>query len=290
VNTQNFEKWLNQKDYRESTQRLSSRQARHVYGNYLAHGAQPPQLNEITTCKRVVAYCLETGDDPEFLGWLQGHNISTPTRTPMPARSVRKLTAESFPEEAYREILHTSSRSRDPEGAVVFVIAATGLRIGDVLRLPVAHLATALKGTSDGTRGILPLERKGGTWQQIPIVGALDAWTHLYREASADDHSNIASFVTDGDSDSALPGDNAYARVHRWFKRLGKDLNLPGRVHLHRLRRTVAVRGLAATDGDLIAVGQMLGHSTIASTQRYVDEINVGKVAQLQQKIRPESS
>lgn len=284
MNTTKLESWLKAKNYRPSTVKYTVRQAKQAYAAFLGSPETGPQRDLLTSLKRVVAYGTDTKDAKDFVAWLQSFDVGLPNRSPLPAPASRKLPAESFSEQDYHQILHVTGRGEEPEAHVLFVLATTGLRIGDVLRIPLDHLEVALKGAQSGSRGILPLERKGGTWIQIPIAGSIEAWRRLHDESR--EYENIAGYVTGGESESPEPGDMAYVRCHRYFKRIGDELKLAGRVHLHRLRRTVAVRGLAATDGDLVAVSQLLGHASIASTQRYVDEINVSRVASIQQKIR----
>jgi len=284
MNLDKLTEWLESTSYRTSTKKYTVRQGRQAYARYLADPTQEPTYDTVTSLKRVVLFLRETGDDPAFLKWLAAFGVQPPNRTPMPKNPGRKLSAESFPERDYHAIIRATAKENKPEAHVLYVLATTGLRIGDVLRIPLDHLEVALQSAKQGSKGVLPLERKGGTWIQVPIAGALDAWQRLYEDAQ--EHENIASYASYGSSESPEPGDPAYIRCHRYFKDLGERLSLPGRVHLHRLRRTVAVRGLAATDGDLMAVSQMLGHTSVRATERYVDEINVSRVATIQQKIR----
>jgi len=284
VNTADFEQWLIDQSYRDSTCTTTLQGVRQAYAGYLADPDLPPPPSTHAACKRLVAYCAATNTDPDLQVWLQSHGINPPGRQVRAVPRARKFQAESFSERDYQTILAVCSEDPSPEATVVYVLATTGLRIGDVLRIPTDNLALSLEAAQGGGRGVLPLERKGGSWISVPILGALDAWERLYDQGQH--YRNIAGYVTDGGSESAQPAGMAYQRVHKWFRRLGAAHDLQGRVHLHRLRRTVAVRGLKATNGDLVAVGQMLGHTSITSTQKYVDEVNVDRVADLQRKIR----
>jgi integrase len=287
MNLQGLETWLDKRNYRRGTVKLTLRQAKQAFVGFKANPREPAHPSTITSLKRTLAYCEDAGDSPKFSAWMRQQGIEKPTGTPVAKPKGRKLEAHSFSERDYRavcdECMHPE-RARDPEAQVLYAIARTGLRVGDVLRIPVEDLERALEGSRGGGPGVLPIERKGGSWVQIPILGALDAWQNLYEHAT--DYETIAGFVTDGESDSPEAGEAAYTRMDRYFKSLGADIALHGRVHLHRLRRTVAVRALEATGRDLIGVQQLLGHKAITSTQRYVDEIDAAHVAKIQQKIR----
>jgi integrase len=287
MNLQALETWLGNHDYRRGTVKLTLRQTKQAYAQFLAdpHGDIHPAM--VTSLKRAATYCQQSSDDPAFAAWLKRKSIHETNIVGGKKFKNRKLDAHSFSERDYRAIREeclSRNRTRDPEAHVIYTLACTGLRIGDVLRIPIENLSRGIRGARNGGPAILPIERKGGSWIRIPILGALDAWEQLYEQAQ--EYENVASFVTEGDSDSPEAGEAAYTRVRRYFEGMGEDLQLEGRVHLHRLRRTVAVRALKATDQDLVGVSQLLGHTTILSTQRYVDEIDAEHVAKIQQKIR----
>jgi len=287
MNTEALHEWLLGHDYRLGTAKLTARQAKQAYAQFLADPDSDIHPAMITSLKRVATYCQETGDDPKFSAWLKRQRIREAKVVGGKKSKNRKLEAHSFSERDYRAIREecvSPERTRDPEAHVIYTLACTGLRVGDVLRIPVTNLGRGISGARNGGPGILPIERKGGAWIRIPILGALDAWESLYDHAQ--DYDTIAGFITEGESDSPEAGDAAYTRVRRYFEDMGKDLELEGRVHLHRLRRTVAVRALKATDRDLVGVAQLLGHTTILSTQRYVDEIDAEHVAKIQKAIR----
>jgi integrase len=95
----------------------------------------------------------------------------------------------------------------------------------------------------------------------------------------------IADLVMNKPDSSSESGDGAYQAVNRALKRIGRDLELEGRVHLHRLRRTVAVQALRETE-NIRAVQELLGHGSANTTMRYVDEARPEALAGLQQKLR----
>jgi site-specific recombinase XerD len=60
--------------------------------------------------------------------------------------------------------------------------------------------------------------------------------------------------------------------VRSLFKRLGKRANIAKRVHPHGLRHTFAA-GLADEKVDIRIIQRALGHSSLATSARYIDHI-----------------
>ena len=80
---------------------------------------------------------------------------------------------------------------------------------------------------------------------------------------------NIAEWVSGDPRTEAGP--LAWNHLSDRFIAIGEELGLPGRIHLHRLRRTIAVHVLKQTK-DLHLVKELLGQSSIKSTEQYADE------------------
>jgi integrase/recombinase XerC len=189
----------------------------------------------------------------------------------------RQLEARSFNDADVSMLIETVDKDVSPEGRVLQVILDTGLRVGDVLRLPRIDIKRGLRS------GVLRAVTKGDVITQIPIAGATEAWQRLYDEMKG--HRTVAQWVCPDGDGSARAGDCAYQRVNRHLKGLGEKLGLEGRVHLHRIRRTFAVAALRHTE-DVVAVQQALGHRSLQATQQYLDELRVDDVADLQKAIR----
>ena len=60
--------------------------------------------------------------------------------------------------------------------------------------------------------------------------------------------------------------------VRSLFKRLGRRAAIAKRVHPHGLRHTFA-SGLADEQVDIRLIQRALGHSSLSTTQRYVDHV-----------------
>jgi integrase len=168
-------------------------------------------------------------------------------------------------------------------GAVLRLMAVTSLRVGDVLKIPWTAIDDAFDGS---TEGVVVVERKGGRFIEVPMDGSFDEWNCILRGmvGGGFDGDIVASWVTGTPGSSPLAAEAAYQRVNRHLKGIGEDLELPRPVHLHRIRRTVAVQALRTTK-DMTMVQQLLGHSSLSSTERYVDELRTRDVARLQKKL-----
>jgi len=191
----------------------------------------------------------------------------------------RKLEAKSFAEADLKSLSVYLEDHTSPEDRVLRVLLDTGLRIGDVLRLTKKTLAEGLQS------GIITVQVKGGHMIYKPVTGAEEAWEQLYTGLIASKYQSVAKLVCPEGSGSTRAGGCAYQRVNRHFKDLGERLNISGRLHLHRLRRTFAVDALRYTQ-DITAVQQALGHRNISTTQQYTDELRIDDVAELQKNMR----
>lgn len=191
----------------------------------------------------------------------------------------RKLEARSFSDEDWRRLHGLVRRGEDPADVVLRVLADTGLRVGDVLTLSRRALTMGLE------RGYISIETKGGEPHVVPVEGAAEAWTNLHTVWQGRPGSAVLTLLAPDASPELYSGHPAYTLLDRRFKALGAQARVDGRVHLHRIRRTIAVQALRTT-GDILAVQQMLGHKSIATTQRYLDEARPDEVADIQRRVR----
>lgn len=187
-----------------------------------------------------------------------------------PARSVPASTWTKFTAELDKRA------STSPALAVLKVLADTGLRIGDVLRIPTSELRSGAKSNR------MDLTVKGHKERVVNWDGAPDAWNALLEHAKKSKGKIIAEVVSEGSSANA--GSAAYKACARAMSALGSEIDPDERWHLHRMRRTVLVNALEET-GDIAAVQQLGGHTNIQTTARYLDEVRAKETAELQRKL-----
>jgi integrase len=193
----------------------------------------------------------------------------------------RKQVARSYGDDDWRKMYKHVLEAPAPEAIVLHVIMDTGLRIADVLRI---GYDTLVRGKREG---MMHIEVKGGDMRPIAWEGAPDTWQRLLDALiAADDYAGMVAVMVcphgDGDPES---GKGAYQAVNRYLKTMCSELDVAGRHHIHRLRRTVAVHGLKETD-NILDVQQLLGHKSVRSTETYLDEARPDDVATLQQKLK----
>lgn len=268
-----FVRWMEAERYAASTVAQSRRDAARIIGDCLRKEQPPARLH--STALRFVRF-LDALEEPGLakalgapLRWLCSDEAATQHRRER-GRG-RKLDARSVDDDNWVTLYH-AVRARDTIAArVLEVQMVAGLRVGDVLRIERAAIADGL------TRHVLTFPQKGGR----------DRTYHLgdgpLREAFRRLFDRLARCKGDARTVQDHLGTNyaaAYKRVQRELDRVARAIELPGRSNTHRLRRTVAVQALRTTR-DLHAVAQLLGHRSIQSTMRYVDEERPDDVADL---------
>lgn len=121
-----------------------------------------------------------------------------------------------------------------------------GLRRAEVAGLHVSHLVRGDTGWTLTVRG------KGGRTRYVPVTDGLVAAVRAFAPGGG--------FVFPGQCGGHLAPKTVGDLVGRV---------LPPGVTMHMLRHRFATRGYQVA-GDLLAVQQLLGHSSVATTQRYV--------------------
>ncbi len=148
-----------------------------------------------------------------------------------------------------------ASRARDQ--AIVEVLYASGIRVSELCGLDVADL--------DGQRGLLRVLGKGGKQRTVPLgtpaLRALGTWL-VHRSRLAGPGAARAMFV--GDRGGRIDPRVVRRLVHRALAAA------PGAPDLgpHGLRHAMATH-LLEGGADLRSVQEMLGHSSLATTQLY---------------------
>ncbi len=194
----------------------------------------------------------------------------------------RRREATSIGPDDWQHLADSVWADESIEGAVLAVLIATGLRIGDALRIERPALTSAL------STGLVRVQTKGGGDRRLPWSGAPDEWARLHAALLGHprDLVTVADVLMGTPHASTLAAQGAYQRVRRALIAHAEAVGLDGRTNLHRLRRTVAVRALSTTE-DTVAVQQLLGHASIQTTARYVDEARPQTLAKIQQTINP---
>jgi len=273
-----FEAWLVERGYRRSTVRQSVAQMENVERSVAIGGM--PEVYQVPAVRRWLAFSESKDEFPYLAGLLREMGYEAATGGPKRAPS-RKVVRRSFSDEQWSKLLGALEVDETREACVLRLIAVTGLRIGDALGIPAPDIAAGLESGD-----VVQVERKGGTFIEVPVAGSAPEWNALLVQMDTFGYAGdiVASYVRGQRGSSPLAGDAAYQRVNRHLKSVADELGLPGPVHLHRLRRTLAVQALRET-GDMTLVQRLLGHRSLQSTSKYVDEIRTHDVGELQRKL-----
>lgn len=151
------------------------------------------------------------------------------------------------PEDAYRAALAVADlRTR----VIVRLAAEAGLRRAEIAQVHASDLLPDLAGTS------LLVHGKGGRKRIVPLSPLLE------RE--------VGLLLDEAGGEWLLPSDRTDTG-HLTPRRVGELARrvLPDGWTLHPLRHRYATRSYAV-DRDLLAVSSLLGHASVATTQRYV--------------------
>lgn len=150
--------------------------------------------------------------------------------------------------------------------AILELLYATGLRVGELVSLDWRAL--------DLSARVLRVTGKGGKERMVPFgrpaAAALRAWLEAWEGVRA--HAAIAAADTDDGTEPVflnhLGGRLTDRSVRRVLDRYVGQAALAGGVHPHTMRHTFATH-LLESGADLRAIQELLGHSSLDTTQKY---------------------
>ena len=201
-----------------------------------------------------------------FTAWAyrRGYLDSDPGLLVTSARGDQKLPQVQTPSDTAELLSYTATRTREENSpaairdwAILETIYATGIRVSEVC---------SLDTTSIDQQGMtLRVIGKGNKERVVPFtracLSALQAWLSHGRPSLAIPEAGRALFV--GDKGRRIDPRVIRSMIHRMCAQAGVRDLAP-----HALRHTAATHILAG-GADLRAVQEMLGHSSLQTTQRY---------------------
>lgn len=201
-----------------------------------------------------------------FTAWAyrRGYLDSDPGLLVTSARRDQKLPQVQTPSDTAELLSYAATRTREENSpaairdwAILETIYATGIRVSEVC---------SLDTTSIDQQGMtLRVIGKGNKERVVPFtracLSALQAWLSHGRPSLAIPEAGRALFV--GDKGRRIDPRVIRAMIHRMCAQAGVRDLAP-----HALRHTAATHILAG-GADLRAVQEMLGHSSLQTTQRY---------------------
>jgi hypothetical protein len=245
-----FEQRLLHEEFAVSTAQRYRRWVGNLYSN--------PDLHKVAPRCRTMASAAWSA--------FRAFHADAPTLISAPASSDRIRDARSLDRADWirlRDYLGATFRE-NPLDACLLALALTGLRGVDLWRLSDADL------TADLSRTPLRVLQKGGRYRYIKLLPEqLAVFQVIASGVKKTSSRNIAEWISGSARTESSPA--AWHHLTARFIEIGAELGIPGRIHLHRLRRTLAVQVLKQTK-DLHLVKELLGQSSIRSTEQYADE------------------
>jgi integrase/recombinase XerC len=194
-----------------------------------------------------------------YFDWLVRHHgiPANPCRGIRAPKAARTLPKALSPDDASRLVAIGDASDAGLRDRALFELAySCGLRVSELTGLDVGHVDAAagearVTGKGSKTR-IVPVGR--------PALEAISRWLPVRAVLAAP--GEAALFV--GRTGKRLSPREVQRRIKRWALAAG----ITEDVHPHMLRHSFASHVLQSS-GDLRAVQEMLGHSSISSTQVY---------------------
>ncbi len=220
--------------------------------------------------RRFIATLHSKGQSPRSLArilsswrglfdWLARHRQSgaNPCAGVRAPKAARKLPEVLSPDDAVRLVSIEDTSTWGIRDRALFELAySSGLRVSELTSLDL--------GAIDMSTGEARVTGKGAKTRIVPVgehaLKAIAQWIAL--RSRVEDVDAKALFV--GRSGRRMLPREVQRRIKRWAALAGLDVD----VHPHMLRHSFASHVLQSS-GDLRAVQEMLGHSSIASTQVY---------------------
>lgn len=196
-------------------------------------------------------------------GFLE-NDVAARLVTPKVHRHLPDVLTENQAEELVREPAVVDKRARAKSSsevlrdlAILELLYATGIRVGELTGLNVDDV--------DRTRKTARVTGKGNKQRVVPFgesaADALDAWIHKGRFEMATGESGNALFL------GRKGGRIDPRQVRRIVERASTDIGA-GRFSPHGLRHSAATH-LLDNGADLRVVQELLGHSSLQTTQIY---------------------
>jgi integrase/recombinase XerC len=217
------------------------------------------QLHARGMSGRTIAYMISGWRG--FFHWLVKHrgfsrNPCVGLRAPKSPKSLPKALSPDLMARLLEGPAVTPLEWRDK--AMFELFYSSGLRLAELVSLDCADTDPILR------QGEVTVTGKGAKTRTVPVGSkarsALESW--LARRAALARPQEPALFV--GARGGRIGASSVRYALSQWALRLG----LPQHVHPHMLRHSFATHVLQSS-GDLRAVQEMLGHSSISTTQVY---------------------
>ena len=243
---------------------------------YLAHKVERDQLNSNSLQRHLTSI-------RQFMKWAKesGHLTMNPSddfklkRQPRPLpgmvdiETVNQILDQPAPEKPVDQQLWLRDK------AILELLYSSGLRLAEVQSLSIKDI--------DFSRQLLRITGKGNKTRIVPFGSkareSLVEWLKVYRIWCGGFEPESSVFITQ--NGGAITPRQIEKRVKFQAQRAGVNVDL----HPHLLRHCFASHMLS-NSGDLRAVQEMLGHSSLSTTQIYT-QLDFDRLAQVYDQAHP---
>jgi integrase/recombinase XerC len=212
-------------------------------------------------------------------------DVKAPKRLKSLPKALSVEQALSLVHQAIKEAEENKDLESVRDAAIIDLLYSSGLRLSELLGIDVMQSKDRQHesaGWLDWDAAEVTVLGKGGKRRSIPIGGpamqSLKAWRGVRDQLEQADVSTALFISATG---MRLPPRTVQARLRTLAMRAG----LPTHVHPHMMRHSFASHVLQSSQ-DLRAVQEMLGHTSIASTQIYTS-LDFQHLAQAYDKAHP---
>ena len=205
--------------------------------------------------------------------------MANPTNKPPRSQASPRFSRESTfltPEEVAAMLRVPDRRSCQGrrDYALLLTMFSSGLRSAELCSLNVGDIE------SYRNQPVLVVNGKGGRLRKVPLhPEALGAIRTYWKTEGRDGHKpDEPVFQTLGKHGPYQASRLTYKAIYRLIQRVSKSAMIRRRVSPHTCRHSFAV-GLLDAGTDLRTVQDLLGHSNISTTQRYLHTSDEKKLA-----------
>lgn len=213
-----------------------------------------------------------------FFHWLdRSGQMHNPAIDLLRVPKVSKRLARPVTEDQAREIVSLASDSQDNswiglrDEALFTVLYGAGLRIGEALSLTRADILRSDRVTVTG---------KGNKQRSVPLLPAVRAIVEKYLAACPYNLDGDKRVFVGARGETLNP-----AVAQRSLRSLRRQLGLPDSVTPHALRHSFATH-LLADGADLRSLQELLGHSSLSTTQLYT-KVDVQQLSNVYRAAHP---
>jgi len=194
---------------------------------------------------------------------------TNPRRRRLRRGAKRGQLAESIDTSEWHRLLTVVEADERVEARVIDVQCSTALRIGDVLR----SSRSALERGLNREDGLAVLEVKNAKPVIVCVRGGPEReWRRLVTALKdLTPRALVCEAIARKSGRDWSANGAAYRQIDRYLKRLGEQAGVTGRVHTHRIRRTVAIQA-ALAGVDRFRIQKLLNHESGRTTDIYLDE------------------